>query len=76
MRVTVGLLGVSHPAQCLNHVGLRVALARVDHVIDCLRSAKMRMWFITLFRGNPALMIRITEERFIAEVLAQQSELP
>ena len=34
VRVVIGLFGIAHAAQRLNHVGLRVGLARVDHVVD------------------------------------------
>ena len=76
VRVVVGLLGVAHAAQRLNHVGLRIALARVDHVIDGLRAAKVRMRLHAVHGRDPALVIRIGEEWLVAEVAAEQAKLP
>ena len=76
VRVVVGLLGVAHAAQRLDHVGLRIGLPRVDHVVDGLRAAEVRMVLLALFRRDPALVIGIGEERLVAEVAAQQAKLP
>ena len=76
MRVVIGLIGVSHAAQGLDDVGLRVRLARIDDVVDGRGAAEVRMVRLALFRRNPALVIGISEEGLVAEVLAEQAELP
>jgi hypothetical protein len=61
MRVAVGLLRVAHAAQRLDHVGLGIGLARVDDVIDGLRTAEVWMVRLDSLLGRyPALMIGVT----------------
>src|ERR1700733_7813610 len=76
MRVVIGLRRVAHAPQRLNHVRLWIALPRIDDVIDGLRTAKMRMVRLTGLRRDPALMVRIREEFFVAKIAAQQAKLP
>ena len=76
VRVVIGLFGISHAAERLDDIGLRVRLARVDDVVDRGRAAEARMVRLTRFSGDPAFVVGIREEAFIAEVLAEQSELP
>ena len=56
---------------------LRIALARVDHVIDCRDAAEVRMILLSLLGGDPDFVIvGIAKELVIAEVAAQQPKLP
>ena len=76
MRVAIGLIDVPHAAQSLDHIGLGVRLPRVDHVINRLGPAKVRVRLHSLFGRNPAFVIGVGEKRLVAKVLAQQAELP
>ncbi len=76
VRVVIGLVGVAHAAQRLDHVGLRIGLARVDHVVDGRGAAEVRMGLLALDGRDPALVIGILEERLVTEVAAEQAELP
>src|ERR1700744_6262976 len=49
MRVMSGLLRIAQPPQRFDHVGLWIGLARIDHVVDGLRTAELRMiWLARL----------------------------
>ncbi len=76
MDIAVGLFGISHAAQGLDDVSLRVTLPRVNDVVDGLRATKVRMGLVSMLGRDPALVIWVSEERLVAKVLAQQAKLP
>src|SRR5438105_15588109 len=77
MCVMRRLLGVSQRAQSFNYVVLRIRLARIDHVIDFVHAAKVRMIALAALSRDPALVtIRIEIEAPISKVPAEQSTLP
>ena len=63
MGVVIGLVGIAHAAQRLNYVGLGVGLAGINHVVDGLRAAELRMIGFALLGRDPALVIGVSEER-------------
>ena len=76
MRVTIRLGRVSHSPQSLNNISLRIGLARVNDVVNGLRTAEVRVDCFTLLRRNPTGVVGVLKKRQIAEVAAKQSKLP
>ena len=80
VMIVVGLFGETHAAQCLDHVVLRIGLARVDDVIDGIRVSEMRQSgcrLVVVLGGDPAaIAVGIDMEQVIAEVEAKLVELP
>jgi len=76
MRVVIGLLFITQPPQRLDDVVLRIALPRVNYVVNAVGVAEMRMLRLALDRRSPALVGGISMKRQVAEILAQQTELP
>src|SRR5690349_130398 len=77
MMVVLRLLYVAQPTDGLNHIVLWVALARIDHVVNRMHTAEMRMIGFTGLRRDPNLMpFGIAVEPAISEVFPQQPELP
>src|ERR1700719_2428259 len=77
MRVVIGLLVVSKPAQSFDHRILRFGLTGVDYVINFGDVAKVRMIRLALLRRNPTLvLVGIKKKLAISEILSQQAELP
>ena len=77
MRVVVGGLVVAEPAQGFDHRVLRFRLPRIDHVVNFRNVAEMRMIFLALHGGYPALvLVGIAVELAIAEIATQQAKLP
>ena len=77
VRVVRGLLGVAQQAERFDDGVLRIALPRVDDVVDRGDIAEVRMVRLAVLGRNPDLMlVGILVEAPIAEVAAQQAELP
>src|SRR6516164_6600013 len=75
--VVRSLVGIAEQANGFDDGGLWIALARVDDVVDGFDSAEVRMVGFASLGGDPALvMVRIAEELLVAEVAAQEAELP
>src|SRR5580698_4041080 len=76
VRVVRCLICIAQAAKRLDYIRLRIGLARINHVIDSLCTAKMGMFRLALFRRNPAEMIRICKERVVSKIASQQPKLP
>ena len=77
VRVVRRLLGVAQQPQRLDHRVLRIALPRVDDVVDRRHAAEVRMVGLAVLGRDPHLVaVGIAVEAAIAEVASQQPELP
>ena len=76
MNVVGGRIGVAQPAQRFNHVRLRIGLPAVDHVVNGLGTAKIRMLCFPCFRRDPAHVIGIGKEGRVPKITTQQTEFP
>src|SRR5947209_18028375 len=77
MVVVFRLLLIAQATDGLDHVILRIALPRIDHVINGVHAAKTGMLRLARFCRNPYLVIvRISIEMFVAEVATKQAKLP
>src|SRR3954465_13428043 len=69
VMVIFRLLGVAKTANRFNDIILRIGLAGIDDVIDCIYAAKVWMVGLAGLRRDPDLAtIRVTIETLIAEV--------
>src|SRR5579859_4114565 len=77
MVIVLRLLGIAQSANGLDHIVLRISLARIYHVVDRMHAAKMRRAGLAGFGGDPYIVpVRIAEEFAIPEVPAQQPKFP
>src|SRR5579859_2076206 len=77
MMIVIRLLFVAQPAQGLDHIVLRITLARIDHVIDGAYTAEMLRSGITTLGGNPDLVsIGIAIKPAIAKIPPQPPKFP
>src|SRR5215472_661523 len=49
MMLIFSLLGITEATQCLNDIVLRVFLAKINHIVDGMHAAKMRMAWLARF---------------------------
>src|SRR3974377_54788 len=77
MRVVGGFVWIAQQSDGLDHRVLRVALARVDNVVNRFHAPKVRMVGLSVLRRNPALVsVRIPEKLSVAKIATQEAELP
>ncbi len=77
VRIVRGLLRVTEKPECLDHGVLRIGLTRVNDVVNRGDVAEVRMIRLAVLGRNPDLVIvGIAVELAVAEVQAQQTELP
>src|SRR5271157_2586808 len=77
MSVVRSLLRIAEQPDGLDDGVLRIALPRVDHVVDGCHAAKMRMVSLAVLGRDPHIMpVGIAIEPAIAEVAPEEAELP
>src|ERR1019366_2068463 len=77
MRIVRGLVRVTQQPECLDHCVLWIGLTRVDYVIYRRDVAKVRMVRLAVLGRNPDfVLVGIAVELAVAEVQAEQTELP
>src|ERR1041385_4801240 len=77
MVIVFRLLGVAKSANRFNHIILWIGLARVNHVVNRVHPAKVRMLRLSCLRRYPHLpAIGITIETLITKIAPEQTKLP